>query len=210
MTPPLPTRLPETGNHPTGDRGRKDRALVAQGEAARSGGVRGPQGMSDRLLEAVGLVQEVHSISLPLLGGPSAVADQRQGGHGKRVGAEMDGSGRRSVPASLQIGTCASGCVPCCSTTRTSEGAEAARPSIVAPARVSHSAQSKASGPSARAEGDPVHSFPNLLAHLATVTRNTCGAAPARGRGRSRSSPDPRPLQHKVFQLLGVALSCSQ
>ena len=88
------------------------------------------------------------------------------------------------------------------------EDAEAARPSIVAPAQVSHSAQSKART-KRTAEGDPVHSFPNLLAHLATVTRNTV-APRLPGAESFEIITRPTPLQHKAFQLLGVALSCSQ
>ena len=88
------------------------------------------------------------------------------------------------------------------------DSAEAARASIVAPAQVSESAQAKART-KRTAEGDPVHSFRNLLAHLATVTRNTVaprlpGAEPFEVITR------PTPLQHKAFQLLGVPLSCSQ
>ena len=88
------------------------------------------------------------------------------------------------------------------------EGAEAARASIVAPARVSQSAESKART-KRTAEGDPVHSFPNLLAHLATVTRNTV-APRLPGAESFEIITRPTPLQHKAFQLLGVALSCSQ
>ena len=88
------------------------------------------------------------------------------------------------------------------------EGAEAARPSIAAPARVSQSAESKART-KRTTEGDPVHSFPNLLAHLATVTRNTV-APRLPGAESFEIITRPTPLQHKAFQLLGVALSCSQ
>ena len=88
------------------------------------------------------------------------------------------------------------------------ECAEAARASIVAPARVSQSAESKART-KRTAEGDPVHSFPNLLAHLATVTRNTV-APRLPGAESFEIITRPTPLQHKAFQLLGVALSCSQ
>jgi len=88
------------------------------------------------------------------------------------------------------------------------EAPEAARPSIVAPAQVSQSAQAKART-KRTAEGDPVHSFRNLLAHLATVTRNTVaprlpGAEPFEVITR------PTPLQDKALKLLGVPLSCSQ
>jgi len=88
------------------------------------------------------------------------------------------------------------------------ESAEAARPSIVAPARVSDTAQSKART-KRTADGDPVQSFRTLLADLATVTRNTVvprwpGAEPFEVITR------PTPLQDKALKLLGVRLSCSQ
>ena len=86
--------------------------------------------------------------------------------------------------------------------------AEAARPSIVAPARVSDGAQAKART-KRTADGDPVHSLRSLLNDLATVTRNTVaprlpGAEPFEIIAR------PTALQHKAFELLGVRLSCTQ
>ncbi len=86
--------------------------------------------------------------------------------------------------------------------------AEAARPSIVAPARVSDGAQAKART-KRTADGDPVHSLRSLLNDLATVTRNTVaprlpGAEPFEIIAR------PTALQHKAFELLGVRLSSTQ
>ena len=85
---------------------------------------------------------------------------------------------------------------------------ERARKSVVAPARVSESAQRK--GMSKRnAEGLPTHSFNTLLSDLATVVRNTVaprlpGAEPFEVLTR------PTPLQRKAFELLGVGLKHSQ
>ncbi len=50
-------------------------------------------------------------------------------------------------------------------------GAEAARTSVVAPARVSPSAHAKARSKRTTADG-PVHSFQTLLDDLATIARN--------------------------------------
>ena len=86
--------------------------------------------------------------------------------------------------------------------------AEAARASIVAPARVSDSAQSKART-KRTAEGDPVHSFRTLLNDLATVTRNTV-APRLPGAEPFEIITRPTALQHKAFELLGVRLSCTQ
>ena len=88
------------------------------------------------------------------------------------------------------------------------EAGEAARPSIVAPARVSNTAASKARS-KRTAEGDPVQSFHTLLAGLATFTRNAVvlrwpGAEPFEVITR------PTPLQDKALKLLGVRMSCSQ
>lgn len=88
------------------------------------------------------------------------------------------------------------------------EAAEAARASIVAPARVSDSAQSKART-KRTAEGDPVHSFRTLLNGLATVTRNTV-APRLPGAEPFEIITRPTALQHKAFELLGVRLSCTQ
>ena len=88
------------------------------------------------------------------------------------------------------------------------EAADTARPSIVAPAQVSESAQAKART-KRTAEGDPVHSFRNLLAHLATVTRNTV-APRLPGAKPFELITRPTPLQDKALKLLGVPLACSQ
>ena len=88
------------------------------------------------------------------------------------------------------------------------EGAEAARTSIVAPARVSDTAESKART-KRTAEGDPVQSFHTLLAGLATITRNTV-APRLPGTDPFEVITRPTPLQAKALKLLGVRLSCSQ
>ena len=86
--------------------------------------------------------------------------------------------------------------------------AEAARKSVVAPARVSGSAQRKAMT-KRNAEGLPTHSFATLLGDLATVVSNTIaprlpGAEPFEVLTR------PTALQRKAFELLGVRLKRSQ
>ena len=86
--------------------------------------------------------------------------------------------------------------------------AEAARTSIVAPARVSDAAKEKARG-KRTANGLPVHSFRTLLGDLATIAKNHVvprlpGAEPFEVLTR------PTALQREAFKLLGVRLSCSQ
>ena len=88
------------------------------------------------------------------------------------------------------------------------EGAEAARTSIVAPARVSKTAQAKARS-KRTTDGGPVHSFRTLLNDLATVTRNTV-APRLPGTEPFEVITRPTPLQDKALKLLGVRLSCSQ
>ena len=83
-------------------------------------------------------------------------------------------------------------------------GAEAARSSVVAPARGSESARRKARRKRTD-EGRPVHSFRTLLRDLATVTRNRVvprlqGAEPFETLTR------PTELQREAFRLLGVRL----
>ena len=82
--------------------------------------------------------------------------------------------------------------------------AEAARPSIVAPAKMSESARDKARS-KRTANGHPVHSLRTLLGDLATITRNRVvprlpGAEPFEVLTR------PTALQRKAFKLLGVRL----
>ncbi len=89
-----------------------------------------------------------------------------------------------------------------------SDAAEAARRSVVAPARRSEAALAKA-GTERTIEGDPVQSFRSLLADLAAITCNTVEprlpeAEPFKVTTR------PMPLQCKAFKLLGVLLPCSQ
>ena len=83
-------------------------------------------------------------------------------------------------------------------------GAEAARTSVVAPARVSESARRKARRKRTD-DGRPVHSFRTLLGDLATVAKNRVaprlpGAEPFELLTR------PTELQREAFRLLGVRL----
>ena len=80
--------------------------------------------------------------------------------------------------------------------------AEAARTSIVAPAKVSDAAKEKARG-KRTANGHPVHSFRTLLGDLATIAKNRVvprlpGAEPFEVLTR------PTALQREAFKLLGV------
>ena len=82
--------------------------------------------------------------------------------------------------------------------------AEAARASIVAPARVSEAAREKARG-KRTANGLPVHSFRTLLGDMATIAKNRVvprlpGAEPFEIVTR------PTALQREAFKLLGVRL----
>jgi len=82
------------------------------------------------------------------------------------------------------------------------DGAEAARASAVAPARVSASARDKANR-KRTAEGWPVHDLRTLLDDLATVVRSRAvprvpGAEPFEITTR------PTDLQKEAFRLLGV------
>ncbi len=86
--------------------------------------------------------------------------------------------------------------------------AEAARRSVVAPARVSDSARAKARRKH-NAEGLPVHSFRTLLDDLATLCRNRVVANVA-GAEPFEMLTQPTALQQKAFKLLGVRLSCTQ
>ena len=83
-------------------------------------------------------------------------------------------------------------------------GAEAARTSVVAPAKASESARRKAQR-KRTGDGQPVHSFRTLLSDLATITKNRVaprlpGAEPFDLLTR------PTELQRKAFQLLSVRL----
>ncbi|MXY33038.1 MAG: transposase, partial [Boseongicola sp. SB0664_bin_43] len=82
------------------------------------------------------------------------------------------------------------------------EGAEARRPSVVAPAKISMSARAKA-GSKRTPDGDPVHSFRTLLDDLATITRNTM-APRMPGTEHFKVTTRPTPLQRKAFKLLSV------
>ncbi len=82
------------------------------------------------------------------------------------------------------------------------EGAEALRRSVVAPAKVSISAQAKAATRETP-DGDPVHSFRTLIDDLATITRNTV-MPPLPDAKPFQVTTRPTPLQTKILNLLGV------
>ena len=84
------------------------------------------------------------------------------------------------------------------------EGAEARRPSVVAPATVSASARPKAATKTTP-DGDPVHSFRTLLDDLATITRNTVMPR-LPGAETFQVTTQPTPLQKKILDHLGVRL----
>ncbi len=88
------------------------------------------------------------------------------------------------------------------------EGAEARRPSVVAPAEVSASARAKAATKRTPG-GDPVHSFRTLLDDLATITRNTVAPRLA-GAQPFQVTTRPTPLQKKALDYLGIRLQRSQ
>src|SRR5512134_759866 len=88
------------------------------------------------------------------------------------------------------------------------DAAEAARGSIVAKAPRSPEAVSKQT--TGRTEdGLPVHSFHSLLADLATLTRNSVVTALAPDHPFTLTTR-PTPIQQKAFDLLGVAVTCTQ
>ena len=82
--------------------------------------------------------------------------------------------------------------------------AEAARPSVVAPARVSESAQRKAAR-KRNGDGRPVHSLRTLLRDLATVTENRV-APRLPGAESFDILARPTELQREAFRLLRVRL----
>ena len=82
------------------------------------------------------------------------------------------------------------------------EGAEARRPSVVAPAEVSAGARAKAATKRTPG-GDPVHRFRTLIGGLATRTRNPVAPRLA-GAEPFPVTTRPTPLQRKAFKLLGV------
>ena len=84
------------------------------------------------------------------------------------------------------------------------EGAEARRPSVVAPAKVSLSARIKAAAKTT-SDGDPVHSLSTLIDDLATITRNTV-APRLPGAESFQVTTRPTPLQRKALDHLGVRL----
>jgi Transposase DDE domain len=86
--------------------------------------------------------------------------------------------------------------------------ADAARASIVAKAKRSTAAERKVHARRTD-DGLPVHSFRSLIGDLATVTRNTMAMADQRD-ATFVLYPQLTPVQAKAFQLLDVAVNCSQ
>jgi transposase len=90
------------------------------------------------------------------------------------------------------------------------EAAEALRESIVSPAKRSPKAERKAQT-KCTADGEPVHSFQSLLKDLATIVKNRVQPRIPLV-GNAGSAPEfntvtiPTPLQHRVFDLLGISL----
>ena len=82
--------------------------------------------------------------------------------------------------------------------------AEAARPSVVAPAAVSESAREKARS-KRTADGLPVHSFRTLLGDLATVAKNRV-VPNIPGSEPFDTITRPTKLQRRALALLGVRL----
>ena len=82
--------------------------------------------------------------------------------------------------------------------------AQAQRDSIVAPATPSPKADRKALT-KRTAEGFPVHSFPSLLADLATIAKNRIRPK-LPGATAFDQITQPTPLQRRAFDLLGVTL----
>jgi len=80
---------------------------------------------------------------------------------------------------------------------------EARRRSVVAPAQRSPRAKAKALT-KRTGEGAPVHSFPTLLADLATLTQNRVQPK-APGLPAFEMLATPTPLQQRAFELLGVS-----
>lgn len=73
----------------------------------------------------------------------------------------------------------------------------------VAPATVSQAAKAKAATKQT-AHGQPAHSYQSLLAHLATLTRNTCHLTGSPDQASFDKLTEPTPTQRRVFELLGV------
>ena len=80
--------------------------------------------------------------------------------------------------------------------------ARAARPSPVAPAQRSPTAQAKAATKTTQA-GEPVHSFATLLEDLATITANRIH--PAGGLPAFTVITTPTPVQRQALELLGTS-----
>ena len=82
--------------------------------------------------------------------------------------------------------------------------AQEARTSNVAPAQRSDTAKRKAASKNCD-DGTPVHSFPTLLADLATIVRNRMRPREA-GAETFEVTTTPTAVQHRALELLGVSL----
>lgn len=78
-----------------------------------------------------------------------------------------------------------------------------ARHDPVAPATASATAHAKAATKQTP-NGQPVHSYQSLLAHLATLTRNTCHLTGTPDDATFDKLAEPTPTQRQAFELLGV------
>ena len=84
------------------------------------------------------------------------------------------------------------------------DDAPPARNNPVAPATRSQPAATKASR-HLDTDGEPLHSFPGLLEHLATLTRNTITL----GQASFDKITTPTATQHRAFELIGAPLPLS-
>jgi len=85
--------------------------------------------------------------------------------------------------------------------TDTDRTAPWARPDPVAPATASPSATAKAATKQTP-DAQPIHSYQSLLAHLATLTRNTCHITGTPDHARFDKLAELTPTQRRVFELL--------
>ena len=79
------------------------------------------------------------------------------------------------------------------------------RPDPVAPARPSLSAKAKAATKQTTT-GEPVYSYPSLLTHLATLTRNTCHINGTGEQATFDKLAEPTPTQRRAFELIGTKI----
>ena len=77
------------------------------------------------------------------------------------------------------------------------------RPDPVAPATPSASARAKAATKQTTTS-EPVYSYPSLLTHLATLTRNTCHITGTPEHATFDKLAEPTPTQRRAFELIGA------